>query len=585
MNTRNAMRFNRPAATALLAWLLPVFAWAPLTSPGYFEFHSGFLPIFNLADLAQRLADVSWAPTVGQPYDLLRGERALPYLLAAAPRLSGVTSVTAVKLVLGLSMIAGALGMFGWARRRLGAWPALVAAAAYVYWPLGLATVHVRGALAEAVLLGLLPFVLWAADAAASGRRAGAAGLALGLAAALCTQVGLALWLAAIVLGYLLAAGSLETPGRRSSPGGPSCRVMRGQPAWDGDREPRRALWAVVGWAAGLALGVIGVLPAALQHGWRGSTYVDFAEHFVYPHQLLLAGGGAGVSVAGPDDTLTFSIGIVTFALAVLSFCRPGNPSVVVLRRQRRWAWGAALALIALSTTAAAPVWRALPFLARTLTYPWQLLLLAGPWLAWLAGAGSSALLDGEPAAQRERRAAPLCAGLIALALLSVYSAPAALGPALPTEAEAVQVVAASGGQLLHPATTDAPADAPLAIFGRDEIALVSVEPAGAPGPGGRVVLRVRWQALRPLAQDYTVFVHALGPDGVRYGQVDTMPQANRFPTGRWRPGQVVLDAYELVLAPDAPIGGGYRYLLGFYTLQTGERLTTGADDKVTVTP
>src|SRR5690606_15816699 len=39
---------GRPAATTWLAWLLPVFAWAPLTYPGYFEFLSGFAPVFNL---------------------------------------------------------------------------------------------------------------------------------------------------------------------------------------------------------------------------------------------------------------------------------------------------------------------------------------------------------------------------------------------------------------------------------------------------------------------------------------------------------------------------------------------------------
>ena len=128
MSIRKPVRFTWLAATTLLAWLLPVFAWAPLAYPGYFEFHSGSLPIFNLTDLAQRLTDLGWAPTVGQPYDLLRGERALPYLLAAAARLVGASSVVAVKLVFGLSLLAGALGMFGWARRRLGGWPALVAA-------------------------------------------------------------------------------------------------------------------------------------------------------------------------------------------------------------------------------------------------------------------------------------------------------------------------------------------------------------------------------------------------------------------------------------------------------------------------
>ncbi|MCU0501097.1 MAG: hypothetical protein MUC51_04915, partial [Anaerolineae bacterium] len=59
-----------PQTATWLALLLPVFAWAALTYPGYFELHSGFRPIFNVADLARSLPGLGWAPTVGQPYDL-----------------------------------------------------------------------------------------------------------------------------------------------------------------------------------------------------------------------------------------------------------------------------------------------------------------------------------------------------------------------------------------------------------------------------------------------------------------------------------------------------------------------------------
>ena len=162
-------KISWPLAATLLAWLLPVFAWAPLTYPGYFEFHSGFLPIFNLNDLMRHLADLGWLPTVGQPYDLLRGEGALAYRLAALMRLLGSSPVAAVEWTFGLSLLAGALGMYGWARRRLGPWPALLASMIYTYWPMLLATIYVRGALAEATFMGLAPWVLWAADAASTG--------------------------------------------------------------------------------------------------------------------------------------------------------------------------------------------------------------------------------------------------------------------------------------------------------------------------------------------------------------------------------------------------------------------------------
>ncbi len=107
--------FACPAAT-WLAWLVPVFAWAPLAYPGYFEFLNGYSPIFNLNDLLRHGLDTSWVPSIGQPYDLWRGERLLPYLLAALAHAVGFSEVASVKLVLFAAILGGSLGMYAWAR-------------------------------------------------------------------------------------------------------------------------------------------------------------------------------------------------------------------------------------------------------------------------------------------------------------------------------------------------------------------------------------------------------------------------------------------------------------------------------------
>jgi hypothetical protein len=566
-----ARRWTVPAALhsapLWLAWLLPVFAWAPLTYPGYFEVHSGFTPIFNLTDLAHHLMSFAWAPVVGQPYDLLRGERALPYLLALLPRTLGTSGATAIKLVMGASILAGALGVFGWTRRRFGEWPALLAAFVYALWPLGLATVYVRGAFAEAFLLGLLPFVWWAVEnltlhhsgapktpPSFFGREAGGIGaLALALAAAVWTQTGAALWLAAVVLAYLLI---VATKGRGRT----------------------FALW---GWLAGMGLGLAGLLPLALQRGLGGGTWPVFIEHLVYPHQLLLANWGHGPSVPGPNDTLTFQLGLVACGLAVLGIIlwaqrRGATPAsdeqTAISRRTVLFAGVLVLMLALLATTLAAPFWRLLPFLGRTLAYPWQLLLLAGPWLAWLAGLGGRMLLDLLPVSSGESpeklaSATPLFAALLGVALLGSYA-------------------------MLNPTTVDVqPPEQPLAVFGDHEIALVQAQPFGLIDSTGTITATVTWQALRPLDHDYTVFFQAIGPDGKLWGQQDTMPQGDKLPTSQWRPGQVVEDNYQITLKSGAPHTGKYQALLGFYLLQTGERLHTaagnnagGIDDKVVLT-
>jgi len=217
--------------------------------------------------------------------------------------------------------------------------------------------------------------------------------------------------------------------------------------------------------------------------------------------------------------------------------------------------------LVLLSSALSAPLWRILPFLARTLTYPWQLLLLAGPWLAWLAGLGGRALFDRLPAEHRESAAMPLVAALLALTLLGSYS-------------------------YLNPTPINAPVpDAPLAIFGDNEIALLDAKAIDVLGPNAEAGISARWQALRPLDRDYTVFFHIIGPDGQVIGQHDTMPRDNTLPTSQWRPGQVVGDRYRAALKTGAPSGADIHYNLGLYQWQTGQRLRTAMDDKVVVTP
>jgi len=90
--------------------------------------------------------------------------------------------------------------------------------------------------------------------------------------------------------------------------------------------------------------------------------------------------------------------------------------------------------------------------------------------------------------------------------------------------------------------------------------------------PGDIIPVTLRWRALRKMEQDYTVFVHLVGPDGQLHGQVDAWPVQGSHPTTRWKPGEELVDPYEVRLDPDAP-AGRYRVLVGWYLLSTMQRL------------
>lgn len=569
----------------VLAFVISVFAWAALTYPGYFELEHGFRPLFNLTDLARNLPAVGWAPTVGQPFDLLRGEGALPYWLALIPRALAGSSAAAMRWTLAIGLMAAAIGMYGWTRRRLGEWPGLIAAGIYVLWPVGLATVYHRGAPAEALFLAAMPWVLWAAERAtarpadadlstcrASGRVPGtwfaAAALIVGLAALIWTQAGLALWFAGILAGYTATVKPnppTPFPARERGKVRPSPR-RGGVEGEVGRKRGDATLWPI---AAGLALGFAGLVPVALRHGLAGTTYVAFLDHLISPYLLLLAGGN------GPAGRPVFQLGLIAYGLAALGALRAGGAGA----HGSRATFAASclpfyvLAVILpvfLASTLAAPIWRLVPFLQGTLTYPWQLLLLAGPWLAWLAGAGAKVLLAQLPTDRRDRATPVVVACVLTMILLGSYH------------------------EIRPAAAPVAPAEAPPAIFGDNEIALLAASatvipptPAGAPAlqAGATISVTVYWQALRPLPRDYTVFLHLTDPTGQLQGQQDTMPLNNQLPTTRWRSGQIVADQYHATLKPGAPAGEDYRIYLGWYLWQTGERLRTGTDDKVILKP
>ncbi len=122
-----------------------------------------------------------------------------------------------------------------------------------------------------------------------------------------------------------------------------------------------------------------------------------------------------------------------------------------------------------------------------------------------------------------------------------------------------------------------------------DKIALLDVElPEVELRPGGQLAVHLTWQALAPLAENYTVFVQVLDAQDRIVGQVDNWPLQGTYPTGQWSPGEVVSDPYLIQLDEELP-PGQYRLQVGWYLLATLRRLPvldeSGAavDDKVVI--
>lgn len=102
--------------------------------------------------------------------------------------------------------------------------------------------------------------------------------------------------------------------------------------------------------------------------------------------------------------------------------------------------------------------------------------------------------------------------------------------------------------------------------------------------PGGRFVLDLYWCAQSKLERDYTVFTHLLGQahnpktQGPVWGQHDSQPANNGYPTTQWFQGDIVVDRHVIIVDEGAP-EGVYRIEVGMYTPGDGKRLPVVSKD------
>jgi hypothetical protein len=90
--------------------------------------------------------------------------------------------------------------------------------------------------------------------------------------------------------------------------------------------------------------------------------------------------------------------------------------------------------------------------------------------------------------------------------------------------------------------------------------------------PGASLSLHLYWRASQSILEDYTVFVHLVGPDGRLLAQCDSEPVGDERPTSSWRVGEMIRDECEVVLPSEAP-PGKYQVFVGMYSWPGLERL------------
>ncbi len=109
-----------------------------------------------------------------------------------------------------------------------------------------------------------------------------------------------------------------------------------------------------------------------------------------------------------------------------------------------------------------------------------------------------------------------------------------------------------------------------------DGVKLLGYDLHGDATPGQQFEVVLYWQAYAPIAHDYVIFVHLLGPDGTLVSQSDLPPLGRLYPTTAWKENFIFTHPTTLTIPGDAA-PGEYHLLTGMYTYPDLQRLTVKA--------
>jgi len=153
----------------ILVLLLLAFAVSPLLRSGLPSMADVPIHLFRTMEMVRCWQDgvyyPRWAPNLafGYGYPLFDFAPPLPYFMAGLFHVLGADLETAIKLLAVLCFLLYGLGMYLFAREVLGAKPALLAAAAYVYTPFRFREALIYGGNYPQILaIALYPWILWA---------------------------------------------------------------------------------------------------------------------------------------------------------------------------------------------------------------------------------------------------------------------------------------------------------------------------------------------------------------------------------------------------------------------------------------
>lgn len=345
--------------TILVSLLVLTFpAVLPLIHKGYFPVHDS-IHVARTYEMYRALRDhqfpARWAPDFRYGEPLYNFYAPLPYYAGALIHFFKLSYIDTSKVIQGISIMLSAVTMFFLSKEIFGKLGGIVSAVLYVYAPYHSVDIYVRGALSENVALIFFPLIfLFSYKLSKSQTRKNFTLTSLSLAGLFLTHNIMTVLFFPFYVGWV---------------------------AFLIFKERKKILIRDFLLSAMLAFGIAAsfLLPAFFEKDLVQSSqlingYYDFRAHFVELSQFFSTKWGYGASVWGPNDGLSFQIGIAHWiALGI-------NLALALLNREKKVYLYMTLFLtleflfsLFMQHNKSTPIWLAFPILSYT-QFPWRFL-------------------------------------------------------------------------------------------------------------------------------------------------------------------------------------------------------------------
>lgn len=359
--------------TALIT-LLSIFLIGPLLTPNWIKMGESIDQVLRVIELDRGIREGYLYPRwfgdlaggFGYPYFIFYSP--LIYYVAEVFHLLGFGVLTSLKCMIILGVILAGTGMFLFAKSFWGVHGALVSALAYVYVPYRIVNLYVRGDLAEAFAMSLLPLVLYFFYHWLTGKnRFHLAVAALSYCALILTHNCTALIFSGLLVLFILFVSTLNRD-------------------W-------QVLWkGLVGVLLACGLSALFWLPALLEREFVNIALIysnpafDFANNFLELFRLFSPVWNLDAGIGGHN--LSFQIGAPHILLAIFSviyITRGEATATTHARRMLSFFVLVVILLVFLIHSSSGFVWEHLP-LMKYVQFPWRLLSLLALSVSFLSG-------------------------------------------------------------------------------------------------------------------------------------------------------------------------------------------------------